>query len=82
MPESKKYWFPKKRYGWGWGLPVAWQGWLVLAIYAVLLAVGAAELLPERGPAVFLTYSGLVTLVLIAICWIKGEPPQWKWGDR
>ena len=82
MPESKKYCFQKKRYGWGWGLPVAWQGCFVLVIYVVLLAVGAAELLSERAPAVFMSYSGLVTLVLIAICWTKGESPQWKWGDR
>jgi hypothetical protein len=20
------FWFPAKRYGWGWGLPVKWQG--------------------------------------------------------
>jgi hypothetical protein len=26
-----RYWFPAKRYGWGWGLPVTWQGWAVLA---------------------------------------------------
>jgi len=32
VPE-KRVWFPAKRYGWGWGLPCAWQGWLVLAAY-------------------------------------------------
>ena len=75
MPESKKYWFQKKRYGWGWGLPVAWQGCFVLVIYVVLLAVGAAELLSERAPAVFMSYSGLVTLVLIAIWVLVGMIP-------
>jgi hypothetical protein len=28
-----KYWFPAKRYGWGWGFPVTWQGWLALAVF-------------------------------------------------
>ena len=37
-PEMKldaqpKYWFPAKRYGWGWGLPGTWQGWLVVAAF-------------------------------------------------
>ncbi len=30
MSVEKKYWFPAKRYGWGWGIPNVWQGWLVL----------------------------------------------------
>ena len=40
-----KYWFPRKRYGWGWGVPSAWQGWWVLAIFAMLVAIGAVLLL-------------------------------------
>jgi hypothetical protein len=27
---KSKYWLPAKRYGWGWGVPCAWQGWCVL----------------------------------------------------
>jgi hypothetical protein len=42
-----RYWFPAKRYGWGWGLPCTWQGWLVLAAYLGLM-VGAARLCPPR----------------------------------
>ena len=34
------YWFPARRYGWGWGLPATWQGWLVLAGYVLLALVG------------------------------------------
>jgi hypothetical protein len=29
MQTERKYWFPAKRYGWGWGIPSSWQGWLV-----------------------------------------------------
>ena len=37
---QEKYWFPAKRYGYGWGLPNAWQGRLVFLGYlaAVLLS--------------------------------------------
>jgi hypothetical protein len=30
-----------KRYGWGWGLPAAWQGWVALAVFLGLVAAGA-----------------------------------------
>ena len=42
---STRYWFPAKRYGWGWGFPSAWQGRIVLAIFAVLVLGGAFVLL-------------------------------------
>ena len=35
MPDKKEYWFAAKTYGWGWGLPTVWQGWLVYGIAAV-----------------------------------------------
>ncbi len=38
------YWFPAKRYGWGWGLPAVWQSWLVLIGFFVLLGAGAVVL--------------------------------------
>ena len=37
---TRKYWFPAKRYGWGWGPPSAWQGWAVLVTYLVLVLGG------------------------------------------
>ncbi len=40
MPSKSGFWFPAKRYGWGWGLPVAWQGWLVLIAFCWLVAAG------------------------------------------
>jgi hypothetical protein len=39
-PEPR-YWFPAKRYGWGWGSPATWQGWVVLLAWlATVLPVG------------------------------------------
>ena len=34
---EKPYWFAAKTFGWGWTLPVAWQGWLVVVVYAALI---------------------------------------------
>ena len=37
MNSKPPFWFPAKRYGWGWGVPVRWQGWVVAVGYVVLM---------------------------------------------
>lgn len=76
------YWFPAKRYGWGWSFPTAWQGWAVIAGYVALIGAGAFAIRPDVRPGLFVAYLILLTVVLIAICWAKGEPPRWRWGKR
>lgn len=78
--EDNDIWFPAKRYGWGWGFPITWQGWVVLLGYLVLLALGVNEFL--RAPnLMFFAYLALITVGLIAICYQKGEAPRWRWGE-
>ena len=78
MSTKQKYWFPAKRYGWGWGLPSCWQGWVVFGIYFVLLGAGALRI--GSDSLVFAAFAVMLSILLIAICWIKGEPPRWRWG--
>ena len=75
------YWFPTKRYGWGWGLPVCWQGWVVMIAYFVLLPLGAIIFPPVTQVFAFMIYVQVLTLVLVLICWLKGEPPRWRWEN-
>jgi uncharacterized membrane protein len=82
MPAEEKYWFPAKRHGWGWGLPTAWQGWVVIAVFGGLVLAGAVVLLPSRGPVMFIAYSVLLCVVLAAVCWFKGERPKWRSGAK
>lgn len=82
MPREKGYWFPAKRYGWGWGIPVTWQGWVVLAAYMASIAVAAAIFAPAQVPVRFATCAVGLTCVFVAVCWATGEPPRWRWGDR
>lgn len=81
--EKKKddYWFPAKSYGWGWGLPVRWQGWLVFAIALGLLATVFFVFPPAKHLVLFLASTWCVIGLLLLICWLKGEPPRWRWGD-
>jgi uncharacterized membrane protein YhaH (DUF805 family) len=81
MPTDSDYWFAAKRYGWGWGFPITWQGWLVFAAFFALVAVGIALFPPRQAIAAFLLYIVVLSAVLIGICWLKGEPPRWRWGD-
>ena len=44
---DERPWFRAKSRGYGTGLPVAWQGWLMLAMHIALIA-GLATLLRDR----------------------------------
>ena len=80
--EKPQYWFPVKRYGWGWGLPVRWQGWLVLGLYFASIFGAIRYYYPQDNIRGFLLVLGLATVVLIVICAWKGEKPlAWRWDD-
>ena len=73
---NPKYWFPAKRHGWGWGAPVAWQGWAVLVVYIGLLVGGIPLIQVAKGDLAYLMYACALTVALIAVCWVTGEPPD------
>jgi hypothetical protein len=81
-PNDEKYWFPAKRFGWGWGFPTAWQGWVIFVSYFALIIGGEVFIFPTYGPPFFVAYTGALSVVLIGICCIKGESPHWRWGDK
>ena len=74
MSDSKR-WFRAKAVGWGWGLPLAWQGWVAYAAYAILLVAGALRFPPDRDMPMFLVVVLGLTGALVALCLAKGEKP-------
>lgn len=78
--DAKRYWFPAKRYGWGWGVPSTWQGWVTMAVWLVLIAIDAI-FVAERNLFLFQAIAIGLSIILIAICCWKGEPPRWRWGS-
>ena len=82
MHSKQRYWFPAKRYGWGWGLPATWEGWIVLSAYIALVMAGALLLSPAKDTVSFIIFIVGVSLLLLGICWFKGEPPRWRWGKE
>jgi hypothetical protein len=75
-----RYWFPAKRHGWGWGPPTRWQGWAVLVVWLAITVPGTLWLNAHHqllvGPFALLTVA-----LLIAVCYLTGEPPRWRWGE-
>lgn len=71
---KKKYWFPVKTSGPGWGPPTCWQGWAVLGTFVVFLGLGALFFRPEEHAFRYVAYSFVLSAALITICLIKGEP--------
>lgn len=80
MPEQEKYWFPAKRYGYGWGFPTAWQGVVVMLAYCAAIVTGVLLLPPTREPLLFVGYVAVQSALLWFVCWMKGEPAKWRWG--
>jgi hypothetical protein len=76
-----RYWFRAKRYGWGWGLPLTWQGWAILAAFIALIVADALVFPPRKALPAFIACVVGLSLLLVAVCWLKGEPPRWRWGD-
>jgi hypothetical protein len=69
-----KYWFPAKRYGWGWGPPATWQGWLFLIAWLASVVPVSVWLAPRR-PLLYLLFLVAMCGVLTLVCYLTGEPP-------
>lgn len=69
-------WFRVKRYGYGVGLPIAWQGWLVLIAY-IAAAVVSALLLPAFAALALLTF---LTPVLLLVVYLRSDA-DWRWRN-
>lgn len=78
---NDKDWFAPKRFGYGAGLPIVWQGWAVLGAFAVVLAGAAAVLMP-RHPILFAAIALIdgLALTLAAAHHTRGGF-RWRWGS-
>lgn len=73
----KGYWFKRKLYGWGW-VPAKWQGWLTLVVWVILFTLGIIKW--DHEWLKNLVFILIMTGILIAVCYKKGEKPRWSWG--
>lgn len=78
---NPRYWFRAKRYGWGWGLPLAWQGWAFFIVWIIVLPLGH-RLLPLGDKPLRWGFTAAMVILLIAICYWKGDPIGRRWNSN
>ncbi|MEL0611661.1 MULTISPECIES: hypothetical protein [Marinomonas] len=76
---KKNTWFPAKKNGWGWGKPHAWQGWVVLAVYFLSIALVSVMHDPKVVLMRWGAWVAVLTSLLILVYIVKGDSPSWKW---
>jgi hypothetical protein len=80
--DKPRYWFRAKRYGLGWGLPLAWQGWAIFVSWILIFPLGIRFLTPGNRSMRWGFIAAMVIFLLV-ICYWKGEPTgrRWNRGD-
>lgn len=85
MQDKKKYWFKRRRYGYGW-TPASWQGWTLLGAWLIFILSSVALIWDEPDDEmttavwIFLGIVLFTTIILIALSYIMGPKPKWRWG--
>ena len=73
-------WFAPKRYGYGAGPPISWQGWALTLAY-VAIAIGVSSRFKDRPPALV----AIIVPVTVLFCVIAAKTTKggwrWRWGD-
>jgi len=88
MPHDKKYWFSRKRYGYGW-TPSTTRGWLAILLYVIVVILGANVLLKDvpdntytKEVGYFLGFTALATAILYISVRKRSPKAKWQWGKK
>lgn len=74
-------WFAPKRYGYGAGLPIAWQGWLVTALFTAAV-LGTAFTFEDRPFVVLAIVLPLTAVMLLIASRTTRGGWRWRWGEK
>jgi len=74
-------WFAPRRYGYGAGLPISWQGWVVSLFYAGAV-VGAALLLRNNKLQMIAAFIPLTAAFLVIAAKTTRGGWRWRWGEE
>ncbi|MYL98691.1 hypothetical protein GR702_13045 [Novosphingobium sp. FGD1] len=82
---DKRAWFAPRRYGYGAGLPIAWQGWMLIASY--LAALAGIGMLDRTGHGAARTTAFvlfvIVTTVFVTVAARRTRGGwKWRWGEK
>ncbi len=74
-------WFRPHRWGYGVGMPIAWQGWLMLAIQLGLVAWAMFGLHPNETAQL----AALLLIIAVPFPLLVAKTRggwKWRWGER
>jgi hypothetical protein len=81
LSDDERPWFRAKSYGFGAGLPIAWQGWLLLALHVALI-IGVSLALKDK-PVAQIAVIMIVALLPMPIYAARTEGGwHWRWGNH
>jgi len=79
--DDGRAWFAPKRYGFGSGRPVTWQGWTVTILYLAIV-VGLSVWFKDRRLQMMAAIA-LPTLAFLTICARTTRGGwRWRWGEK
>lgn len=73
-------WFAPKRFGYGTGLPISWEGWAILAGYIALVIIAAVFLRHQTFQLIALLVPLTIAFLVICARTTRGGW-RWRWGD-
>lgn len=74
-------WFAPKRYGYGAGMPIRWQGW-VLTLGFIAVAIFLPWLLGRRPLQMLAVFVPLVLVFTVLSARTTRGGWRWRWGER
>jgi hypothetical protein len=74
--DERRIWFRVKRHGFGVGLPVVWQGWLVLVLYLAAVTLSAVIF----SETVSLIVLAVLTPIVVWLAYVHSDA-EWRWRD-
>jgi hypothetical protein len=74
-------WFAPKRYGYGAGLPISWQGWAVMLAFLLVCAADAYLFGDRPVPMIAILVPAVLTLIVITARTTRGGW-RWRWGEE
>jgi hypothetical protein len=81
MSDDGPEWFAPKRFGYGSGLPIAWQGWAITIVF-MAVAVATALLYSGRPIVVFAILVPLTAMLLVITAKTTRGGWRWRWGGK
>ncbi len=78
-----QYWFRPKRYGYG-ATPTNWEGWGVIALDVVVVAISVVHLVHERSFAGAVPWIAAIAIATGALVYVSRRKTagawKWRWG--